>query len=95
MFNGLIDSTEVWALRGSSFRSSGGSTRSRLMEQDIMNERMEQWLRENEEYNLQMQEYYSQRKEQWDTTFAQQQLGLQVSMSCKQLASRALNTLYY
>jgi hypothetical protein len=32
------------------------------MEQDIVNEKMEQWLRENEEYNLQVQEYYSNEK---------------------------------
>jgi hypothetical protein len=32
-------------------------------EQDIVNEMMEQQLRENKEYNLQVQEYYRQRKE--------------------------------
>jgi hypothetical protein len=32
-------------------------------EQDIVNEKMEQQLRENKEYNLQVQEYYRQRKE--------------------------------
>jgi hypothetical protein len=34
------------------------------MEQDITNEKMEQRLRENEEYNLQVQEYYRQREEE-------------------------------
>jgi hypothetical protein len=34
------------------------------MEQDIANEKMEQRLRENKEYNLQMQEYYRQREEE-------------------------------
>jgi hypothetical protein len=60
MFNGLIDSTQVQPQRGSSSRSSGGSTRHHCTEQDIANEKMEQWLRENEEYNLQVQEYYRQ-----------------------------------
>jgi hypothetical protein len=40
-------------------------SRHRRTEQDIANERMEQRLRENEEYNLQVQEYYRQR----DTIF--------------------------
>jgi hypothetical protein len=42
---------------------------------------MEWRLRENIEYNLQVQEYYKQREEQRDVTFAQQQAALQVSMS--------------
>jgi hypothetical protein len=54
MFNELIDSTQVQLGRSSS-RSSGGSTRRRRTEQDIMNKKMEQWLRENEEYHLQVQ----------------------------------------
>jgi hypothetical protein len=54
MFNGLIESTEVRSQRGSSSRRSGGSTQCRRTEQDIVNERMEQRLRENEEYNLQV-----------------------------------------
>jgi hypothetical protein len=37
-------------------------SRHRRTEQDIVNERMEQRLRENEEYNLQVQEYYRQRE---------------------------------
>jgi hypothetical protein len=41
---------------------------------------MEQRLRKNEEYNLQVQEYYKQQEEQWDVEFAQQQMVLQVSM---------------
>jgi hypothetical protein len=44
--------------------------------QDTVNEKMEQRLREIEEYNLQVQEYYRQR----DVAFAQQQEALQVSM---------------
>jgi hypothetical protein len=60
MFNGLIDSTQVQPRRGSSSRSSCGSTHRRHTEQDIANEKMEQRLRENEEYNLQVQEYYKQ-----------------------------------
>jgi hypothetical protein len=60
MFNGLINSTEVQPRRGSSSRSSGGSTYRCRMEQDITNKKMEQRLRENEEYNLQVQEYYIQ-----------------------------------
>jgi hypothetical protein len=52
MFNGLIDSTQVQLGRGSSSRSSGCITRHRRTEQDITNEKMEQRLRENEEYNL-------------------------------------------
>jgi hypothetical protein len=63
MFNGLIDSTQVQLGRGSLSRNSGGSTRRRHTEQDIGNEKMEQRLRENEEYNLQVQEYYRQREE--------------------------------
>jgi hypothetical protein len=41
---------------------------------------MEQQLRKNKEYNLQVQEYYRQREEQRDTTFSQQCVTLQVSM---------------
>jgi hypothetical protein len=52
MFNGLIDSTQVQPRRGSLSRSSGGSTCHHRTEQDIANEKMEQRLRENEEYNL-------------------------------------------
>jgi hypothetical protein len=52
MFIGLIDSTQVQPRRGSSSRSSNGSTRRRRTKQDIANEKMEQQLRENEEYNL-------------------------------------------
>jgi hypothetical protein len=70
MFNGLIDSTQVQPRKGSSSRNSGGSTHRRRTEEDIVNEKMEQWLRENEEYNLQMQEYYKQREEQRDVPFA-------------------------
>jgi hypothetical protein len=63
MFNGLIDSTQVQLPRGSSSRSLVGSTCRRRTEQDIANEKMEQRLRENEEYNLQVQEYYKQQEE--------------------------------
>jgi hypothetical protein len=78
MFNGLIDLTQVQPQRESSSRSSGGSTRRRRTEQDIVNEKMEQWVRKNEEYNMQMQEYYREREEQRDVAFAQQQATLQV-----------------
>jgi hypothetical protein len=54
MFNGLIDLTQVLPQRGSSSKSSGGSTSRHRTEQDIENEKMEQQLRENEEYNLQV-----------------------------------------
>jgi hypothetical protein len=76
MFNGLIDSTQVQFGRGSSSRSSGGRTRRHRMEQDIANEKMDQQLRENEEYNLQVQEYYTQREELRGAVFAQQQVAL-------------------
>jgi hypothetical protein len=59
MFNMIFDSTKVRAERGSSSQSSGASSHHR-MEQDIANERMEQRLREDKEYNLQVQEYYRQ-----------------------------------
>jgi hypothetical protein len=52
MFNGLMDSTQVQPRRGSSSRSLGGSTHRRCTEQDNVKEKMEQQLRENEEYNL-------------------------------------------
>jgi hypothetical protein len=32
--------------------------------QDIAAEKMEQWMRQNAEYSLQMHEYYRQREEQ-------------------------------
>jgi sensor histidine kinase YesM len=80
MFDRVIDSTEVQPQRGSSSRSSCGSTHRRRMKQDSVNEKMEQRLRENEEYNMQVQEYYRQEEEQRDMTFGQQQQTLQVSM---------------
>jgi hypothetical protein len=52
MFNGLIDSTQVQPWRHSLFTSSGGTTHRRRMEQDIAAERMQQWMRQNEEYQL-------------------------------------------
>jgi hypothetical protein len=52
MFNGLIDLTQVQLGRGYSSKSSDGNTCRRHTEQDIANEKMEQRLRENEEYNL-------------------------------------------
>jgi hypothetical protein len=96
MFNGLIDSTQVQPHTWSSSKSSGGSTWRHRIEQDIANEKMEQQLRENEDYNLQVQEYYMQREEQWDTTFAQQQTVLQVSMIVNnQLLGNWTLNLYY
>jgi hypothetical protein len=53
MFNGLIDSTQVQPRRGSSSRSSGDSTLRRHTEEDIAVEQLQQWMRQNEEYNLQ------------------------------------------
>jgi hypothetical protein len=82
MSDGLIDSTQVQPQRGSSYRSSGGSTFRCRTEQDIAAEKMKHWMRQNEEYNLQMHEYYRQREEQQDVAFAQQQEALQVSMIC-------------
>jgi hypothetical protein len=65
-------------------------------EQDIVNEKTEQRLRENEEYNLQMQEYYKQREELWDAAFAQQHAPLQVSMIVNnQLLENWTLNLYY
>jgi hypothetical protein len=60
MFNDLIDSTQVQPQRRSSSRSLGGSTHHCCMEQDIAADTMQQWMRQNEEYNLQMHEYYKQ-----------------------------------
>jgi hypothetical protein len=60
MFNRLIDSTQVQLGRWSSSRSSGGSTCRRHTEQDIVNEKMEQQLRENEEYKLHSHAYFEQ-----------------------------------
>jgi hypothetical protein len=57
MFNGMIDSIEVRAQKGSSSQSSGGSSSHGQTEQDIANKRLEQRLRAHEEYNLQMHEY--------------------------------------
>jgi hypothetical protein len=93
MFNGLIDSTQVQLGKGSSSKSSGGRTRRCRTEQDIMNEKMEKRLSENEEYNLYVQEYYRHQ----DTTFAQQQVALQVSMIVNNqfLMNQTLNNLYY
>jgi hypothetical protein len=54
MFNRLIDSNQVKPQRGPSSGSLGGSICRHRTEQDIANEKMEQWLRENEEYDLQM-----------------------------------------
>jgi molybdopterin-biosynthesis enzyme MoeA-like protein len=96
MFNGLIDSTQVQPQRGSSSRSSGGSTHRRCTEQDIAAEEMEQWMRQNEEYNLQMHEYYRQREEQWDASMAQQPEALQVSMIVNnQVSEKWTLYLYY
>jgi hypothetical protein len=60
MFNGLIDSTQVQPRGGSSSKREGCSTCHRRTEQYITNEKMEQRLRENEEYNLQVQQYNRQ-----------------------------------
>jgi hypothetical protein len=57
MFNGLINLTQVHPRRGSSSKSVGGSTLCHRTEQDIATEEMQQWMRQNEEYNLQMHEY--------------------------------------
>jgi hypothetical protein len=66
--------------RGSSSRSSGGSTHHHRTEQDIAGEKMEPWRREQEEFNLQMHEYYRQREEKRDVSMVQQKDALQVSM---------------
>jgi hypothetical protein len=58
MFNSLIDSTQVQPRRRSLSKSSGGSTHRRRTKQDIAVEKKQQWMRQNEEYNLQMHEYY-------------------------------------
>jgi hypothetical protein len=58
MFNGLIDSTQVQPQRRSSSRSLGGTTHCRRTEHDIATDKMRQWMRQSEEYNLQMHEYY-------------------------------------
>jgi hypothetical protein len=76
MFNGLMDSTQVQPQRQSSPRSSGGSTHRHRTEQDIATEKMQQWMRQNKEYNLHMHEYYKQR----DAKRAQEREALQVSM---------------
>jgi hypothetical protein len=52
MFNGMTDSIEMRAQSGSSYQISGGSSRHCCTEQDIVNERLEQRLRAQEEYNL-------------------------------------------
>jgi hypothetical protein len=80
MFNSLIDSTQVQHQKRSSSRSSGDSTHRHRTEQDIATEKMQQWMRQNAEYNLQIHEYYSQREEQRDTEKAQEREALQVSM---------------
>jgi hypothetical protein len=41
---------------------------------------MQQWMRQNAEYNLQMHEYYKQREEQQEVERAQEWEALQVSM---------------
>jgi hypothetical protein len=64
IFNVLIDSTQVQPQRGCWSRSFGGSTRRHRTMQDIAAEKMEQWMRQNAEYSLQMHEYYRQREEQ-------------------------------
>ena len=87
MFNGMIDSSEVRASLGSSSQSSGGSIRRRRTEQDIANERMEQRLRAQEEYNKQMHEYNKQMHE----FFAQREQMFQVSMRLQQFAFGAFS----
>jgi hypothetical protein len=59
MFNRMIDSDEVLARMGSSSQSSGGSSRRRYMEEEISNERLEQQLREHEEFNIRMDNYFA------------------------------------
>jgi hypothetical protein len=80
MFNGLIDSTEVQPRRHSSFTSSGGTTHRRHTEQDIVAERMQQWMRQIEEYQLQMHEYYRQQEERRQAQRAQEWEVMQVSI---------------
>jgi hypothetical protein len=78
MFNGLINSTQVQPQRESSSRSSGGSTLRRRTVQDIAAEKMKQWMGQNEEYNMQIHEYYRQWEVQQDAVMAQQHEALQV-----------------
>jgi hypothetical protein len=80
MFNGLIDSTQVQPRRHSSFTNSGGITHRRRIEQDIAAERMQQWMRHNEEYQSQMREYYRQQEEWWQAERAQEREAMQVSI---------------
>jgi hypothetical protein len=63
MFNGLIDLTQLQHRRHASFTSSGGTSHRHRTEQDIAAERMQQWMRQNEDYQLQMYEYYRQQEE--------------------------------
>jgi hypothetical protein len=53
IFNGMIDSDEVQAQLGYSSRSSGGSSRNHIhhVEQEISQEKMEQWMRAQEEFS--------------------------------------------
>jgi hypothetical protein len=96
MFNGLIDSTQVQPRRWSSSRSSGGSTHCRHTEQDIAAEKMQQWMRQNAEYNLQMHEYYKQWEEQREVERAQEREALQVSMIVNnQFSDNWILYLYY
>jgi hypothetical protein len=70
MFTGVIDSRDVRSQRGSSSQSSGGSIRHRRTEQEILMERMQEELRQRDEfvkaqaeYNLQQAEYNRQQQE--------------------------------
>ena len=73
MFNGMINSSEVRASLGSSSQSSGGNIRRRRTEQDIANERTEQRLRAQEEYNKQMHEFFAQREQMFQVCMRFQQ----------------------
>jgi hypothetical protein len=57
----MIDLAEVRAQLGSSSQSLGGSSSSHryCTEQEISQGMLEQWLRAQEEYNVQMHDYFA------------------------------------
>ena len=79
MFDGVIDSSEVRAQRGSSSQSSSGtSRRSRPSAAEVEIARLREEIRQRDEYQRQCAEYQAAQQQYWAEYNARQQEAIQV-----------------